>query len=82
MAARDHTPKVFDGQVTLFWASRDLRAKFDMVEGWQSLARGGIDLREVPGTHLDLIKEPHVGALAEQLNECLLDAELQSRRTS
>jgi thioesterase domain-containing protein len=75
MAARDHIPKVFDGQVTLFWASKDLRAKFDMVEGWQSLARGGIDLREVPGTHLDLIKEPHVGELAKQLNECLLDAQ-------
>jgi hypothetical protein len=75
MAARDHIPNFFDGQVTLFWASKDLRAKFDMVEGWQSLARGGIDLREVPGTHLDLIKEPHVGELAKQLNECLLDAQ-------
>jgi amino acid adenylation domain-containing protein len=82
MAARDHTPKVFDGQVTLFWASQDLRAKFDMVEGWQTLARGGIDLRAVPGTHLDLIKEPHVAELAKQLNECLLEAHSQSQRSS
>jgi thioesterase domain-containing protein len=82
MAARQHTPKIFDGQVTLFWASRDLRAKFDMVEGWRSLARGGVELREAPGTHLDLIKEPHVGDLAKQLNECLLAAQAQNSMAS
>jgi amino acid adenylation domain-containing protein len=80
LAAREYTPTVFDGQVTLFWASKDLRAKFDMVEGWRTLARGGINLREVPGTHLDLIKQPHVAELARQLNECLRDAQSQSRR--
>jgi amino acid adenylation domain-containing protein len=81
MAAREYTPKIFDGRVTLFWASQDLRAKFDMVEGWRTLASGGIDLREVPGTHLDLIKEPHVGELARQLNECLQDSQLESGRS-
>jgi len=79
MAAREYTPTVFEGQVTLFWASKDLRAKFDMVEGWRTLARGGINLREVPGTHLDLIKQPHVAELARQLNECLQQAQLPER---
>jgi thioesterase domain-containing protein len=46
-----------------------------MVEGWRTLAFGGIDLREVAGTHLDPIKEPHVGELAKQLTECLLAAQ-------
>ena len=57
--------------MTLFWASKDLRAKFDMLEGWRALARGGMELIEVPGTHLDMIKEPHVAVVAKELNDCL-----------
>jgi hypothetical protein len=36
LAAREYTPHFYDGQITLFWASKDLRAKFDLLEGWQS----------------------------------------------
>jgi len=71
LAAQKYCPQPFDGRVTLFWASKDLRAKFDMVEGWQTLARGGVDIHEIPGTHLDMIKEPHVADLAKQLSACL-----------
>jgi thioesterase domain-containing protein/acyl carrier protein len=74
LAAQEYRPQSFDGRVTLFWASQDLRAKFDMVEGWQALARGGMELHEVSGTHLDMIKEPHVADLAKQLNACLTSA--------
>jgi amino acid adenylation domain-containing protein len=74
LAAETYRPKVYDGRVTLFWASKDLRAKFDMIEGWQTLAGGGLDLIEISGTHLDLIKEPNVHGLAKQLKQCLLKA--------
>jgi thioesterase domain-containing protein len=74
LAARTYRPQVFEGRVTLFWASQDLRSKFDMIEGWQTLARGGLDLIEIPGTHLDIIKEPHVGDLAAKLTDSLRDA--------
>jgi len=72
LASRNFVPKFYDGKVTLFWASSDLRAKFDLIEGWQTLARGGMDLHEISGTHLDMIKEPHVTDLAKKLNACLL----------
>jgi amino acid adenylation domain-containing protein len=75
LASRNFVPKLYDGKVTLFWASSDLRAKFDLIEGWQTLARGGMDLHEISGTHLDMIKEPHVTDLAKQLNACLLGAQ-------
>jgi thioesterase domain-containing protein/acyl carrier protein len=75
LAAQQYRPQPFDGRVTLFWASQDLRAKFDLVEGWQTLARGGLDLHEISGTHLDMIKEPHVADLAKRLNACLLEAQ-------
>jgi amino acid adenylation domain-containing protein len=75
LAAHEFVPRLYDGRVTLFWASSDLRAKFDQIEGWQALARGGMDLHEIPGTHLDIIKEPHVSGLARMLNECLMKAQ-------
>jgi len=71
LAARDYVPGLYDGRVTLFWASRDLRASFDLVEGWRVLAEGGMEVQEIPGTHLNIIKEPHVAELALKLGESL-----------
>jgi aspartate racemase len=71
LAVRDYTPQVYDGQVTLFWASADLRTSLDLVEGWRALAGGGIEVHEIPGSHLDIVKEPHVQDLANKLSDCL-----------
>jgi aspartate racemase len=71
LAVRQYVPQVYNGQVTLFWASTDLRASVDFVEGWRALASGGIDVHEIPGTHLDIVKEPHVTELASKLSSCL-----------
>lgn len=71
LAVRAYTPQVYDGKVTLFWASADLRTSIDLVEGWRALAGGGIEVHEIPGSHLDIIKEPHVGDLANKLGSCL-----------
>ena len=75
LAARDYVPQLYDGRVTLFWASGDLRASFDLVEGWRVLAEEGMEVREIPGTHLNIIKEPHVAELAKKLNESLACAQ-------
>jgi thioesterase domain-containing protein len=82
LAAREYTPHFYDGQITLFWASKDLRAKFDLLEGWQSLALGGMEVHEVPGTHLDMIKEPHVEELAKKVDQCLLRAQQKDGRAT
>jgi thioesterase domain-containing protein len=74
LAVRDYAPKVYDGKVTLFWASADLRTSIDLVEGWRALAGGGIEVHEIPGSHLDIVKEPHVGELATKLSACLARA--------
>jgi aspartate racemase len=71
LAVRAYTPQVYDGPVTLFWASADLRTSIDLVEGWRALAGAGIDVHEIPGSHLDIIKQPHVGELANKLSACL-----------
>ena len=71
VAAHEYVPRVFEGEVTLFWASSDLRASFDLVTGWRVLAGGGIDMHEIAGSHLNLIKEPYVAELALKLHDCL-----------
>jgi thioesterase domain-containing protein/acyl carrier protein len=71
LAVRDYAPQVYEGQVTLFWASADLRTSLDLVEGWRALAGGGIEVHEIPGSHVDIVKEPHVGELASKLGDCL-----------
>ena len=71
MAAREYLPRVFAGKVTLFWASGDLRASFDLVAGWRVLAGGGIDVHEISGNHLNIIEEPYVVELAMKLHNCL-----------
>ena len=70
LAARNFIPRSYDGRVTLFWASQDLRAKFDMIEGWKKLA-GVVDVVEIPGTHLNIIEEPYVAELAAKLRRSL-----------
>jgi len=78
MARRNYVPQVFGGRVTLFWASRELRGSFDLVEGWRVLAGGGMDVHEVAGSHLNIIKEPYVSELAVKLQNCLKLAPRQS----
>jgi non-ribosomal peptide synthetase component F/thioesterase domain-containing protein/acyl carrier protein len=75
LAVREYVPQIYNGEVNLFWASSDLRASVDLVEGWRALAGGGIEVHEIPGTHLDIVKEPHVSTLALKLNESLARAQ-------
>ena len=78
LAVREYAPQIYDGRVTLFWASGDLRTSIDLVAGWRALAGGGIEVHEIPGSHLDIVKEPHVQELAEKLSGCLEAAQSRS----
>ncbi|HKP45175.1 MAG TPA: hypothetical protein VJT50_01130, partial [Pyrinomonadaceae bacterium] len=70
-AVKDYVPQVYSGKATLFLASDDLTAAFDVEEGWHGLVTGGLEKIQVSGNHLDIIKEPHVRTLAEKLRSCL-----------
>ena len=69
-AVKDYEPRVYRGDVTLFLAN-DLTSDYDLHEGWQQLARGRVETHEIPGDHLNIIKEPHVGELARELRDAL-----------
>ena len=79
-AVKDYEPQTYAGNIALFLAS-DLTADYDLREGWRELVSGRIEAYEIPGNHIDIIKTPHVDALARKLRECLDEAQaLRSRR--
>ena len=72
-AVKDYEPRAYSGDVTLLLAS-DLTADYDSKDGWRELVRGNIETHEIPGNHLNIIKEPGVRVLAERLHESLSKA--------
>jgi thioesterase domain-containing protein/acyl carrier protein len=73
--SRRYVPAAYGGRLTLFRASTVpdvVGTDFsDPCMGWGRLAKGGVEVRPVPGDHGSLLREPHVGALAISLRACL-----------
>jgi amino acid adenylation domain-containing protein len=69
-----YRPVPYQGRVTLFWASVDgayPRLDCDRRLGWQELAAGGVEVRKLPVCHVEMLSDPDVQLLAEDLNRCL-----------
>ncbi|MEL7221016.1 MAG: thioesterase domain-containing protein, partial [Bacteroidota bacterium] len=63
----------FDGEIT-FIRSSEFAARSDKdfhLEQWTALAKGGLQVYEVPGHHLTLFEEPEVEGLAAVLGKVL-----------
>jgi thioesterase domain-containing protein len=74
LAARRYTPRPSAGRATLFRA-RDNPAILvvDPALGWSGLVEH-LEIRDVPGGHETLLREPHVRTLAVELRTCLDEA--------
>ena len=73
-----HTPQ-YPGRVTLFRINRmPLFRAVEVDFGWSLFARGGVDVRIVPGAHYNILEEPHVQALAQKLAESLRQSYIQA----
>ncbi|HSF42717.1 MAG TPA: amino acid adenylation domain-containing protein [Thermoanaerobaculia bacterium] len=84
-AMNRYVPKHYAGQLTLFRTVelnqdillkevRDIYEKAtlgDPAYGWREIVRGPVEIREVPGHHESMIREPHVRFLAEEIRACL-----------
>jgi thioesterase domain-containing protein/acyl carrier protein len=67
-------PRTYEGRITVFRVQRQPRHRIrDLNLGWGKLAKGGIDLRFIPGDHTTVLKEPHVQGLAAEMKACLLE---------
>ncbi len=72
-AASQYTPQVYPNRITLFKAAEQSDAiGQDSTLGWSTFA-SDIQLHQVPGNHLSLLKQPHVQTLAQQLGQCLFE---------
>jgi amino acid adenylation domain-containing protein len=68
----NYSPQPYSGQVTLFTTKEVLRwCQYVNHRGWKDFAREGIEIHEVPGTHLGMLGEPNVEVLAQKLMICL-----------
>jgi len=73
-AASNYVPQAYPGRVTLFQAMDEIVGVGyyrDPLLGWEELAVGGLEIQEVPSTHLGMLQEPHVQVLAEKLKACI-----------
>jgi thioesterase domain-containing protein/acyl carrier protein len=79
---RNYIPQAYPGQVTLFRAkSRPLLNPYDPEIGWQQLAPGKVDVRDVPGSHEGMFRKPNVDYLAQQLRNCFAQTQPQANGT-
>jgi aspartate racemase len=65
-------PRKYDGKVTLFRVRTfSLLRSFDPELGWEALAKAGVETHVIPGSHSNLLDDPHIEKLAERLKSCL-----------
>jgi thioesterase domain-containing protein len=70
-AARAYLPRSYSGQVRLFLTGKRSPPYGGPVARWSEVAIGGLTVCEVPGDHGEIVEEPRVRFLAEQLRACL-----------
>ena len=72
LASSRYVPQDFAGRITLFRVNEERVGRpEEPTLGWQMLARGGVEIIEVSGTHTSLILEPHVQILAKELKAAM-----------
>ncbi|HEV2735239.1 MAG TPA: alpha/beta fold hydrolase, partial [Longimicrobiaceae bacterium] len=73
-AMHEYRPGGYGGRITLLrsrqrpLAERLFRSR---AAGWERVARGGVEVRTVPGTHHTMLREPHAAALAREVERAL-----------
>jgi thioesterase domain-containing protein len=67
-ALRNFRPSPYDGRLVLVRAhTRPLFNSLDHDLGWSRLVDKTLDVKVVPGSHANMLKEPHVKHVAETL---------------
>jgi amino acid adenylation domain-containing protein len=71
-----YKPRVYAGRVALFRArTRPLFRLWEPDLGWSKLAKGGVEVHTVRGSHSNMLREPNVQLLAKALRQSMDTAE-------
>lgn len=63
-----YVPQSYSGKLLLFRAEgRSAEYGDDLTLGWTGIARDGVEVLQVPGGHLSIMRQPYVGRLVERL---------------
>lgn len=67
-AFMNYVPRPYSGDVLLFRASKQLPGMLaDKSLGWKPIIKGHLEIRELPGHQQNILVEPRVRRLAEEL---------------
>jgi thioesterase domain-containing protein len=76
MAMMSYVPETNPTCATLFLASNNSETlRNQMSSRWQAVTAGEVETHMVPGSHYDMLREPHVGILAGQLKAAIEQAQ-------
>jgi thioesterase domain-containing protein len=71
-AVRAYRPRSYPGAITLFRAmDRSVTGTYSRTLGWGRLARGGVRVIDVPGTHSTVLRPGSEPPMAAKLRDCL-----------
>lgn len=66
-----YTPSIYSGQITLLRTGEVLpENNSDKTWGWEKLTSENVEVYQIPGTHMNLLRQPNVAVLAETLKTC------------
>jgi amino acid adenylation domain-containing protein len=81
-AGRKYKPEKYEGRIMFFRAEHQPAGIVpDRFLGWEPFAVGGMEIHDVPGDHITLMKEPNIRIVAEKLTECLRLNQMEERET-
>jgi aspartate racemase len=73
---RAYQPRPYPGRVAVFRArTRPLLRLSESDLGWSLMARGGVEVHTVRGSHSNMLREPNVRHLADAMRKAFDDAE-------
>lgn len=70
--AVNYHPQKYSGKITLFRSMKRTAVEGDdPFLGWGGYAGGGVQVLPIPSTHFNILKEPNVKLVADQLRACV-----------
>jgi thioesterase domain-containing protein len=79
-SVRHYKPAPYPGSLVLFRAmNQESHESGDYLLGWGGLAKGGIEVYDIPGTHEEMGWEPNVRVLARAIDRCLDKAQAEDQ---
>lgn len=82
LASGDYVPSVYADKIHLFRTNKKLwGVEQDNTLGWRHFAKKGVEIHQIQGHHLNVLRTPNVQVLAQKLKACLNHVHPQEKGT-